>query len=186
MIPCGQIGQLKVCQLLITGPQVVYPIGLNGCNEPVITHLPEPLASGISLTAGEPVYLEIDILTSAMEEPDQKLLPLGEVFTIVIAIPHRSTHLKLEGQGSMTLEVRNCLSLTMLETSGCRSKSSTPGRPNPVVIPMPLPQKSKELLQPVDTSSQVSAEMAEASLEGIPIRISTLPWPLGPRASLLL
>ena len=41
-----------------------------------------------------------------------------------------------------------------------------------MVILMPPPQKSKELLQPVDTSSQASAEMAEASLEGIPTSIS--------------
>ena len=70
------------------------------------------------------------------------------------------------------MEVRNLLSRVMLETSGCRSKNLTPRRPTPVVIPMPLPQKSKELLQPVDTSSQVSIEMAEASLEGIPTSIS--------------
>ena len=88
--PCGQISQLDVCQLLIAGPQVVYPIGLNGCNEPIITSLPEPLASSISLTVGEPVYLEIDILPSLVEEPDQKIPPLGEVSTIVIASPHKS------------------------------------------------------------------------------------------------
>ena len=28
--PCGQISQLKVCQLLATGPQVIYFTGLNG------------------------------------------------------------------------------------------------------------------------------------------------------------
>ena len=39
---------------------------------------------------------------------------------------------------------------------------------------MPLPQKSKELLQPVDTLSQESAEMAEGSLEGIPTSISPI------------
>ena len=43
-----------------------------------------------------------------------------------------------------------------------------------MVIPMPLPQKSKELLQPVDTSSQANAEMAEASLKGIPTSISPI------------
>ena len=42
-------------------PQVVYPIGLNGCDKPIITPLPEPLASNISLTTGKPVFLEIDI-----------------------------------------------------------------------------------------------------------------------------
>ena len=41
--PFGQISQLEVCQLLITGAQVTYPIGLKGCKEPVITSLLEPL-----------------------------------------------------------------------------------------------------------------------------------------------
>ena len=43
-----------------------------------------------------------------------------------------------------------------------------------MAIPMPPPQKSKELLQPVNTSSQASTEMAEASLEGIPTNISPI------------
>ena len=59
--PCGQISQLEVCQLLGTDPQVIYPIGLNGHDEPVITTLPEPLDSGISLTTSKHIYLEIDI-----------------------------------------------------------------------------------------------------------------------------
>ena len=141
--PCRQISQLEVCQLLIAGPQVIYPIGLNGCNEPVITSLPEPLASGISLTTGEPVYLEIDILPPPVEELDQKVLPLGKVSTIMIASPHKSTTQKLGGEGSMTTEVRNLLSQAILEMSGCRSRNSTPRRPNPVVVLMPPPQKSR-------------------------------------------
>ena len=68
--PCRQISQLEVCQLLVTGPQVIYPIRLNGCEEPIITSLPEPLTNGVSLTRGEPVYLEIDILPSLAEELD--------------------------------------------------------------------------------------------------------------------
>ena len=38
--PCRQISQLEVCQLLITGAQVTYPVRLNGCKEPIITSLP--------------------------------------------------------------------------------------------------------------------------------------------------
>ena len=68
----------------------------------------------------------------------------------------------------MTMEVRSLLSQVVLEMSGCKSENSTPRRPNPVIIPTPPPQKSEELLQPVDTSSQASAEVVEASLEGIP------------------
>ena len=59
--PCGQISQLKVCQLLATGPQVIYPIGLNRHDEPVITTLPELLDSSINLTMSEHIYLGIDI-----------------------------------------------------------------------------------------------------------------------------
>ena len=32
---CGRISQLEVCQLLISGLQVAYPIGLNGHEEPI-------------------------------------------------------------------------------------------------------------------------------------------------------
>ena len=60
MTACRRISQLEVCQLLISGLQVTYPIELNGHEEPVITSLPESLANGISLTAGKSVYLEID------------------------------------------------------------------------------------------------------------------------------
>ena len=65
---CGQISQLEVCQLLATGPQVVYPIGLNGHDKPIITTLPEPLDSGISLIASEHIYLGIDIPSPPVEE----------------------------------------------------------------------------------------------------------------------
>ena len=166
--PCGQISQLEVCQLLVTCPQVAYPIGLNGCEEPVITSLLEPLANGVSLTVGKSVYLEIDIPPSLAEEPDWKVLPIGKVSTTMIASPLKSTTPKFEAEGSMTMEVRNLLSQAMLDTSGHRSKNLTLRRPNPVVILTPPPHKPKELLQLVDTSSQASAEMAEASLEGIP------------------
>ena len=88
--PCRQISQLEVCQLFIAGPQVIYPIDLNGHDEPIITSLPEPLASGISLTTGEPVYLETDILPPQVKDPDQQP-PLYEVSTIVIASPHKAT-----------------------------------------------------------------------------------------------
>ena len=74
----------------------------------------------------------------------------------------------------MTMEVRNLLSRAVLKMSGCKSENSTPRRPNPVVVLTSPPQKLEELLQPVDTSSQASTEVAGASLEGIPTRISTI------------
>ena len=91
MTPCRQISQLEVCQLLISGLQVAYPIGFNGCEEPIITSLPESPAKGISLTRGESIYLEINILQSTAEEPDLNALPIGKLSTIVITSPHKTT-----------------------------------------------------------------------------------------------
>ena len=105
--PCGQISQLKLCQLHAAGPQVVYPIGLKGHDEPIITTLPEPLDSSLSLIASEHIYLGIDIPSPPVEEPDQKIPPLSEVSTILITSPHKSS---LKSEGSMITEVSNLLS----------------------------------------------------------------------------
>ena len=91
MAACRRISQLEICQLLVSGWQVAYPIGLNGHKEPIITSLPESLANGISLTRGESIYLEIDIPQSLAEEPDQKALPIGKHSTIITASPHKTT-----------------------------------------------------------------------------------------------
>ena len=101
---CRQISQLDICQLISTGPQVVYPIGLNGEDEPIITTLPELLSSGISIIASKHLYLGIDI--PPMEESDTKTLPIGKASIILTTIPHKSP-LKLEG--GMTAEVNDLL-----------------------------------------------------------------------------
>ena len=101
---CGQISQLDVYQLLSTGPQVVYPSGLNGHDEPVITTLPELLSSGTSIIASEHLYLEIGI--PPKEESDTKALPIGKASIIQTTNPCKSPP-KLEG--SMTAEVNHLL-----------------------------------------------------------------------------
>ena len=77
---CWWISQLDICQLLSAGLQVVYPSGLNGQDEPIITTLPELLSSDISIIASEHLYLEINI--RPMEESDTKALPIGKASTI--------------------------------------------------------------------------------------------------------
>ena len=89
MSACRRISQLEVHQLLISGLQVTYPVGLNGHEEPIITSLPKSLANGISLTRGKFVYLEIDIPQSMAEKPDWKAPPIGKCSTIIIASPIR-------------------------------------------------------------------------------------------------
>ena len=74
---CRRVSQLEVCQLLSSGSQVVYPVGVNGCEIPVITSLPKSLANGTNLLAGKPIYLKVDIPQSTIEAPEWKVLPLA-------------------------------------------------------------------------------------------------------------
>ena len=169
--PCGWIIQLEVHQLLATGPQVIYPIGLHGQDEPIRTTLPELLGSGISLTMSEHIYLEIDIPSLPMKEPDQKIPPLDKVSTILITSPHKSPP---KSEGSMTTEVSNLLSQAVLEASICESECSSPRRSTTAAVLMTPPQKPEGPLQAVNTSSKVSVKEAEASLEDIPTNISPI------------
>ena len=66
----GQISQLKVCQLLSTRPQVIYLVGLNGCDQSVITDLPELLHSSSSVTTDKHPHLQINIPLPTPEEPE--------------------------------------------------------------------------------------------------------------------
>ena len=101
---CGLISQLDICQLLSAGPQVVYPTGLNGQDEPIITTLLELLSSGISVIASKHLYLEINI--PLMEESDTKAPPIDEASIIQTTNSHSSPP-KLEG--SMATEVNDLL-----------------------------------------------------------------------------
>ena len=75
----------------------------------------------------------------------------------------------------MTREVRDLLSQAIPETSGQGSIMLNSEEAAPSGCPYTTPsQQPKELLQLVDTSSQASAEMAEASLEGIPDSMSPI------------
>ena len=168
---CGPISQLKVCQLLATSPQVIYPIGLNGQDEPIITTLPDPLGSSISLITSEHNYLEIDIPLPPMEEPDRKMPPFEDIPTVLVTSPPRSP---LKPEGSITMEVSNLLSQAVLEASSCESQQSPSRRLTTAVVLMSLPQRPDGLPPPVDTSSQASIDEGEASLEDNPANISPI------------
>ena len=108
-----------------------------------------------------------------MEGPELKALPLsGHSPSALIASPVRPPPPKSGGEVSMTMEVRDFLSLVGLDMSEHASGSSTPKRQEPVVLVTPLPTKLEDFPKPVDMSSQVSApndtEMEDASLEEIP------------------
>ena len=168
---CGWISQLKVHQLLAASPSVVYPIGLNGHDEPIITTLPDPLGSSISLISSEHIYLKIDIPSPPMEEPDQKMLPLDDIPTVLITSPPKSPP---KPKGSMTEEVNKLLSQAVLQASSCKSQQSPPRRPATAVVAMSLPQRPEGLLPPANTSSQASIDEGEASLEDMSTNISPI------------
>ena len=86
--PCGWISQLEVHQLLSTRLQVIYPVGLNGGNQPVTIDLPGLLHSGSGVTTNEHLYMKIDIPSPTPEEQDGANPPLGRGHTTqAIAMP---------------------------------------------------------------------------------------------------
>ena len=178
MTACRRISQLKVHQLLVSGLQVTYLVGLNGHKDHIITSLPKSLANGISLTGGKSMYLEIDILQPMEKELDWKASPLSRCSAIIIPSPLKTTPPKLEREVSMTMEVRSLLSQAMLDTSSQGSGNSTSKRPNPMGILTPPPHNLKDLPKPVDNSSQVSAlhdiEIGGTSLGEVPTAISPI------------
>ena len=74
---CRRVIQLEVGQLLNSGLQVIYPVGLNGCEAPMIASLPESLARGTDLFGGKPIYLKVGILQPTPEGQEPKALPLS-------------------------------------------------------------------------------------------------------------
>ena len=154
---CGQISQLEVHQLISTGPQVVYPIGLNGHNEPIITTLPEPLSSCISIIASKDLYLGIGIPSPPMEGSECKASPIGEASPNMVPSPPKFPP---KFKCSMAAEVNILLTQAMVDISGCKSKHSPLEKITMIAVIM-----SEALLQLVDNSSQASVEGAEASLE---------------------
>ena len=170
---CRRVSQLQVCQLLSSGSQVVYPAGLNGCEILLITSPLQPMAKGVNLLGGEPVYLKLDIPQSNTEGPELKALALGgHSSSTSIASPVRPPLPKVEGEVSMTMEVQELLSQAGLDTSEHASGSSTMKSQQPVVLVTPLTTKPEDFPKPVDTSSQMSAcddaKMEDTSLEEIP------------------
>ena len=90
-VPCGKMCQLKVCQLLSSGSQVVYPEGLNGCQVPRVMSLPELLSSGMTMLKWESTFLQVDISQSTTKEQKPKALSLGSgLSTTPTASPTRA------------------------------------------------------------------------------------------------
>ena len=182
---CRRVCQLEVHQLLSWSSQAIYPVGLNGCEVPVIASPPESLAKDTNLLGGKPIYLKVDVPQSIAEGPQLKVPSLGShSSSILMPSPIRAPPPKAEREVSMTMEVRELLSQAVLDTSRHASGNSTPKHLDPMVLITPSPTKPGDFPRPVETSSQVStpddAEMGDISLEEIPASSSPIARTPGP------
>ena len=77
----------------------------------MIASPPEPMAKGVNLHSSKPIYLKVDIPQLTMEGPELKALHLCSCSpSILITSPVRPSPPKVEGEVSMTMEVRELLS----------------------------------------------------------------------------
>ena len=169
--PYGWISQLKVCQLLSTRPQVIYPVGLNGNDQPVTITLPEPLHSSTSVTTTKHPHLRIDIPVLPPEEPGCTTLPLGRAHAILVATSPKTP---LKPRMSLATEVDNLLIQAMVDTSSCESEHSAIGKVATVEAAMFPSHNLEAPPPPIDTYSQASMEEGEASLQSNPANISAI------------
>ena len=169
--PYGWISQLEVCQLLSTGPRVIYPVGLNRNNEPVTTTVPEQLHNGASITTYEHPYMRIDIPPPLLKEPGCTTLLVEEVHTITAA---NSPKTPPKPRVSIAAEVNDLLTQVMADKSSHESEHSPIGKAVIVEAVTFPPHKLEASPLPVNTSSQASMEEAEASLKCLPANISPI------------
>ena len=106
--------------------------------------LPGSLAKDATMLRGKPIYLPVDIPQSTAKGQESKApSPGSHSIPILTASPIRVPPSKVEGQVSMTTEVRKLLSWEVLDTSGHVSGSSTPKRLEPMILVTPLPQTGR-------------------------------------------
>ena len=158
--PCGQISQLKVCQLLSARLHIIYLLGLNRGDQSVIIDLPGSLHSGSSVTTNEHPYIKIDIPSPMLEEQECTNPPLGRVHT-TLAISKTSWKPRV----TLMAEVNNLLTRGMTEDYDCEPEHSAMAKEPTTKAGTSPPQKMEELALPLDTSSQVSVMETEASME---------------------
>ena len=165
--PHRQISQLKVCQVLSTRPRVIYPVGLNGCDQSVTIDLPELLHSGSSITTHEHPHLQINIPLPTPKEPECKTLPGGVPSTPIDNIPKTLWKPRI----TLTAEVNELINRGMADNYDHEPEHSAIGEDAAAEADVFPPPKAEVSAPPLDTSSQASVEEMETSQESNPINI---------------
>ena len=167
----GGLANLKSTSSFLPGHKVVYPVGLNGTNEPVTTTLPEQLYSSASVITYEHPYMRIDIPPPPLEELGCPTSLVDEANTVAAAYSPKTPP---KPRISIATEVDDLLARMMTDELSHELEHSPTGKAITVeAVPFP-PHKSEASPLPVDTSSQASMEEVEASLECLSANISPI------------
>ena len=165
--PHGQISQLRVCQLLSARPRVIYPVGLNGCDQSVTINLPELLHSGSSITTDEHPHLQIDIPLPTPEEPECTTPPGRASGTPIDNIPKTLWKPRV----TLRAEVNELINRGMADDYDCKPEHSAMEEEAAAEADVFPPLKAEVSAPPLDTSSQASVEEMETSRESNPIHV---------------
>ena len=160
----GHLCQQEVCWLLQCEDWVVYPEGLNGGLEPVLTSLSAALVQGVNMLgepAHKPSFLPVDLPPVHTERPlTQDLSSLQNIYInspYHLAVEHPPT---ADSHISMTTEVWELLSHTMLDTSSQVFGNSLPKGPTYPALRVPSPTREEGSSKPVATFFQASLLVA--------------------------
>ena len=169
--PSGKISQLKVCQLLSTGPSVVFPSELNGGNQSVIIDLPESLHSGSSVITDEYPYIEVNIPTLVPEEQGNANLPPGKKHDTATANQPKTPW---KPRITLSAEVHNLIDRGLMDNYDQELEHSTAVEvPSTEADSLP-PLKMEKPVLLLDTHSQASVAETEASMESNPASASPI------------
>ena len=96
---CRRVSKLEVCQLFSSGSQAVYPVGLNGCEFPVIASPSESLAKGTNLLGVNPFTLKWTSHNPSWRAESQSSAPQQSLLFHPDCKPHQDSSAKTEGRG---------------------------------------------------------------------------------------
>ena len=146
-------------------------MGLNGCKQLIIVTLPDQLQSSSCITTNEQPYMRVNIPLFSLEESGHMTPPIGRAPTLSAATPAKTPW---KPRISLRGKVNDLLIQAMVGNSNWESEHSTMGKEATKEVVMPLSPKLEDLTPPIDSSSQVSMEEGNASMESNPVDISPM------------
>ena len=158
--PSGQISQLKVCQLLSTGPSVVFPMELNRGNQSVTIDLLESLHMASSVITDEYPYIEVNIPTLVPKEQGNANLPPDEKYDTATANQPTSWKPRI----TLIAEVNDLISWGMTDNYDQELEHSATAEVPSTEADTSSPSKREKPVLLLDTHSQASVAETEASV----------------------